>query len=393
MNKKSILAGGAAAALLLGLITYTLNDTENRDSADASDVNARRALGMGPAGDPSTMQTATRGISYDTLIKDTKLLLQFPRNSFPLHPGAADLIEFHRVELPEAPVYDLKANPARKLPVLCSLRPEKNILPAGSLLKARLSCRTESASKKSLPVSIKNIRLSRRAPRKNGKDAMVGLPTPKTRALKNNSIEITYRPARADWGDLFLSVDYAVKFHNREIEAKAGAQFFSSPVAPARFAGVISDSVEDGSLRMDVQVQVAMAGRYTIEANLFQESGEPVGYTYTETRLKKGTNRVKLVFFGRIFHKKNADGPYVLRGLRGTQHTNIDPAILNQSPEKVAAFLRKDHEPRPERRIIPPHGKDYLTAKYETREFSFKEYDGPDKRERLRMLKTLAANQ
>ena len=132
------------------------------------------------------------------------------------------------------------------------------------------------------------------------------------------------------------------------------------------------------------------AGRYTIEANLFNEDG-PVGTTRKDVRLVAGPQKVELLFFGKIFHDQSAPGPYTVVGLRGEQDTSpLDPADLKRPPQEVAELLDKIQSSGPDRRTIPTWEGNYTTAAYHIEDFSDAEWDSPIKRERLAELSTLA---
>ena len=141
---------------------------------------------------------------------------------------------------------------------------------------------------------------------------------------------------------------------------------------------------------MIVEINARFAGRYTIEANLFNDDG-PVAFSRTDVRLAAGPQNVELKFFGKIFHDQNAPGPYKLVGLRGQQDTApLDPEMLNRSPEEVETILEKTVSTEPHRRQIPTWDGTYQTDPYPLETFSNAEWNSEVKRQRLAELQELA---
>ena len=79
----------------------------------------------------------------------------------------------------------------------------------------------------------------------------------------------------------------------------------ATPRAPARSS---SPSTSTSTMR----------GTYDFEANLMSGDGStPLGYTQMNYTLSPGRQTVDLVFFGRMFQERSADGPYLVRDVRG----------------------------------------------------------------------------
>ncbi len=131
-------------------------------------------------------------------------------------------------------------------------------------------------------------------------------------------------------------------------------------------------------------------GVYTIEANLFAED-EPVGFARAEEKLSSGLQTIELLYFGKVIRDAGLSGPYRLTGLRGSLNTDVIQAEnLAASPAEVERFLNQISDDRPKRMVIPYFTEAYTTQAYSLADFSNREYDSDEKRERLRMLRALA---
>ena len=255
-------------------------------------------------------------------------------------------------------------------------------------MEVTLRCATISESGGTTPVDIQEIKLVRRL---DTKTWQTETPTVEAGSAENRHLyKITYRPRKDDWGDMHLDVNFTIPGEKGGFTHTLKTHFFSSPTAPARFTGIAGERIEDGSLIITADLNVRFKGRYTIEANLFNEDG-PVAYARKDARLNGGPQQVELKFFGRIFHDANAAGPYTLRGLRGIQDTDpLDPALLDKPPEEVEKILANLKTTQPAKRVIPTYAQDYKTQDYELSEFANDRWDSPEKRERIAELRKLA---
>ena len=88
-------------------------------------------------------------------------------------------------------------------------------------------------------------------------------------------------------------------------------------LAPARFTGQFDDDVVHGSLRVRVGIQVRQAGRYIVDANLYDRKEQPLAWTRRKVKLDEGKSMVELQFFGKVLRDTAAEGPYYVRQVRG----------------------------------------------------------------------------
>jgi hypothetical protein len=79
-----------------------------------------------------------------------------------------------------------------------------------------------------------------------------------------------------------------------------------------------TESIRDGNLVVDLDVDVHQAGIYSFEANVVggREGEDPIAYTEPSYTLEMGKQKATLKFFGRAFVEKKVNGPYVVKDVR-----------------------------------------------------------------------------
>lgn len=134
---------------------------------------------------------------------------------------------------------------------------------------------------------------------------------------------------------------------------------------PARFTGVFSDDVVDGSLVIRAGVLVAVAGNYIVDCNLFDANDQPIAWTRAKVALGTGKQNVDLLFFGKVLVDQGAKGELHIGQLRGARFAVGEDPDTEQMPWFTGT---------------------YKTRSYATTDFSSAEYDSEHKREMIRML-------
>jgi hypothetical protein len=66
-------------------------------------------------------------------------------------------------------------------------------------------------------------------------------------------------------------------------------------------------------LDFSAMYNIYQSGRYLLEATLYDNQGQLVGYTENIVTLKRGRHWVPFQFYGQLFHLKKASGPYHLK--------------------------------------------------------------------------------
>lgn len=117
----------------------------------------------------------------------------------------------------------------------------------------------------------------------------------------------------------------------------------------ARLTGRYRDSVRDGSLVVEAEVEVEKAGRFYLEGTLASvaggkagkgAAGEPVGWAQAAAELHPGVHWLELEFYGLMFQERGAAGPYRLASV-GLATTSGMPNALNDLVEdahRTAAY-------------------------------------------------------
>jgi hypothetical protein len=138
-------------------------------------------------------------------------------------------------------------------------------------------------------------------------------------------------------------------------EVTASTEFVYS-VQTARLTGQYRDSLVDGNLRIDAEVEAEDPGRYRVEGTLVTTAdAKMIGYAYSDVDLVAGRSWVPLTYYGLIFHDMKADGPYSLFSL-------------------VLSTLAADGTPE-EGEVVP---SPYTTGKYEVGQFGTAPFNDPE---------------
>jgi hypothetical protein len=201
--------------------------------------------------------------------------------------------------------------------------------------------------------------------------------------------QFTWKPPSADkqyWGTLTLKV--RARIPGLQDEAQIIDSFFSSPTAPARFTGQFSERLENGSLLIDVGVDVARECSYQIHGNLYSlDDNEPTHWAAAEVILKPGAQVATLTFFGKVFHDGGYEGRFELRDLRGTCENIPFPASWIGDPSKVRQIEQIPPNNEPVVLFMPYTNAKFATRSYRLSEFSKEEWSSPDKERRLQQLR------
>ena len=150
-------------------------------------------------------------------------------------------------------------------------------------------------------------------------------------------------------------------------------RFFFTPPGriPARFTGEIRDRLENGSLRVDIGIDVEQAGFYRFDANLHDRFGNPIAFSTFKGELDRGRQFVPIRFFGRILVEVGSSGPFTVGEIRGYR------------------FLDGQY---PDRERIPDLARSHTTAAYDVGTFSSAEYTSEHKERMVRLLMEDVAN-
>lgn len=140
----------------------------------------------------------------------------------------------------------------------------------------------------------------------------------------------------------------------RNDERRAGTSFlYSHP--HAQLTGHYRDAVVHGSLEIGVEVDVATAGRFHVEATLYDADGtSKVAWAQAAGELEAGRHWMTVPFYGLMLRERGIAGPYLVRWVALSTTTQMP----NAKNRLVAAS--------------------YRTAAYDLTSFTDRPFDDPD---------------
>ena len=141
--------------------------------------------------------------------------------------------------------------------------------------------------------------------------------------------------------------------HLGERHYSASVQY--TPRPNAELDGEWSEAVVDGSLVVQAGVAVMQKGRFKVIASLY--SGDSaIAFSQHAMELEVGRRSVPLVFFGKILHDRELDGPYTIRYAMLFEElpdqgiywpgTTVDHAYTT-NPYRALDFSASPYEPPP----------------------------------------------
>jgi hypothetical protein len=154
------------------------------------------------------------------------------------------------------------------------------------------------------------------------------------------------------------------------VEVKKGVFFKTirmpfqyAAVSPMRVLGIRGDAIEDGSLVVDLEVDVARVAPTLVQAVLYDRAGRTPIAIYDDyfrpTAL--GKQHATIAFFGRALKEKNVNGPYSIRALHG----------VSKDLEGADQYWKHDDDP-----VL-------LTKAYAATSFSGAEWESAEKRAKI----------
>jgi len=366
--------------------------TENLPTSEITDPSSKYFHAFQNSENTTEKIDSEFAVDIEQVIEDYSEWAKYPPDSRPLLSSHADVLNPRAipVSIQSMPVF--KNGQIMDSGSSCQLQPEFHTVTEGKSLRIFLSC-YQTGTDKRQKIKIDSTMIEGKA----GKNLFVPPSISGNDSGFDGDVlagDLTYtfhfRPRSSDWGDMNFSVHFYIEGDNLKAKHTLTHHFFSSPIAPAKFTGKFSDRILEGSLFIDIELQVIEPGRYTIEANLMSESEEPIGYARKDQKLLGGKQIVSLQYFGKVIVTARESGPYKLTNVRGTLNTDvIQEEMLTKSPEEVDRMLSKITDDRPKHKTIPYFEGSYFTGEYQWNEFDSKDYDSLEKRQRLADLKML----
>jgi len=388
VKNKRLLAGvGSLLALIVFFFAYRScagNSTTKNSQAE------QQRLRMRSFDDPTqelSQLAKNADVPFSKVLADFREWAQYPPDSRPLSPLDTDQIRFEKIELPLMPMPIVEEGKPKEAQHACVLQAESHTAYEDMEHETKLRCQNLANGKWVMP-DVRAVKMTRTS-------ATVTVNTLPPEMRKNDNpphIAFLFRPRQQDWGDMELTVDFALPDENSPHIHQLKTHFFSSPQAPAKFTGNFRERLDKGSLIIQAELQVRLVGNYRLEANLLAADGTPVAHARSEGKLGGGTQWAEFLFFGKVLRDSRQPGPYKLTGLRGQQlNLPINPEMLSLPPEQVEKILASTEQTEPIKRAIIPWIGEYRTEAYQLNQFSDAEWDSEFKRERIKELERLAA--
>lgn len=200
--------------------------------------------------------------------------------------------------------------------------------------------------------------------------------------------------AKEHWGSMTLLVTATVQGFAESLVARQ--DFYSSAITAGRFTGKFADRLQDGSLVVDVGVEVKQHLLCFVSANLFSvDQGVPTHHVERRLILDPSTRSIPLTFFGKIFTDYGYEGTFRLQDLQARCSNLPYPAEWAFDPPAHQADLEKFwHGPQPSSE--PAHiyfdydNYSYTTGRYANAMFSALEWQSADKSRKLAMYEQAA---
>lgn len=337
-------------------------------------------------------QSESFAVDIDQVIEDYLDWAEYPPNSRPLLDSHADILNPKQILVSSQNLPIVENGKIVDSGYSCNFQPEYHTVTENRSMRIFLRC-NKTGKMENEKLKLESTEIIGKAGNKTILPPSIdGNDSGMDGDEKNGDFIYTYhfRPRISDWGDFFVTTKFRITSDPKQSVFTMTHHFFSSPIAPAVFTGKFDDYLTDGSLAIDFEMNVREAGRYTIEANLYTSTDEPIGYARNDKKLNSGKQTIPLLFFGKAILKKRESGPFKIQFLRGELNTDvIQEDLLTKSPQEVDRILSSIHDDRPKKKVVPYYEGGIETKFYELSEFSNKDYDSEEKRNRLSELQQL----
>ncbi len=123
----------------------------------------------------------------------------------------------------------------------------------------------------------------------------------------------------------------------------------------AKLTGRWKDSVRNGSLALEAELEVEEAGLFTVMAQVFGPHLEPLAWVRQTEKLGAGRGTITLEVFGKVLHDLGVDGPYRVRQvLLSRDYENsgdYDPGVTIEEAHQTKPYRAKEFSPAA---YVPP---------------------------------------
>jgi len=271
-------------------------------------------------------------------VADYLIASRFPPDSRPLEPGMLDLIEPNRRNDTPGPVE--RADRTLGDPSLRVLwTGDRFWLLGGEAIAVWLEVTRDGAR---VPVAVRSAR-ARAVEVVTRADVGLEVPLALTEDASHvwtGSFSVAGTPLARHVGYVHLDVTYDTDGDGGEPPGVVSLEVYVQPDddPPARFTGRYRDQLVDGSLIVHAGVDVARAGDYIVDANVYDAAGHPAAFVRWKGRLPAGPGEVPLRLFGRVVREADAPAPFTFTDVRGYRwHLGADPdrELMAAAPDHV----------------------------------------------------------
>lgn len=367
-------------AVYYGSHTKTINTSANHASVPSDVLDARNEshpITQAATAKAKTKESVQPDASPETALTIYKEWAKYPPNSRPIQPGQWHIIEPHMTHSAAKPLIS-KKNKAHASGFECTLQPQQHTFTEGTPVSVTLLCSTsegDSDTPQIVDVELKSLSMSIITPA--GTTAIAADRIKFSDPHGNRLYLFSLIPTSKDWGEVIMEIKITIPADTSQEEYQLATSFKISPVAPAQFTGQFSDHLENGSLIVDVEVNVDKPGRFIIAGNLNVQD-EPIAHATEDLYLEQGVHRVPLLFFGKILREFGMpSGTYTLTNVRG-HRLNLASRLIDQKEPEIEG--------------IPQFTDEFRTAPYELNQFSDAEWDSPEKQLRIKDLEQAMNN-
>jgi len=363
--QKNLIGAVIASALLLGLI-FVLTSEEKKSTAEPGDSAAAPFWDMDF--DASSAEDPGSPAAPKAALMNYLEYAKYPPASRPITPQRAEHFQYNKRDDVPSPV----AGPDGRAALYISVRTDKMMVfgneSARVLVKAVTSA-DPSASRKMIERLAGAVYAGRgeNAPRvldltfvDNGRDGDLEANDQEYTAVLT---PVNVPALRNFHGDVSILVDFIA-------DGAAGARktflsYYPPSAIAAQLTGKFREEIENGSLVVYAQINVARAGNFTLDANLLDASGQPFCHSRAKEILSPGLQEVRLLFFGKVIRDAGASSPFRMTEIFGQALPSGESAAM-ETPG-FAPFA------------VPLFQGEYRTRAYDMAEFSDAEWDSPDK--------------
>jgi hypothetical protein len=143
-------------------------------------------------------------------------------------------------------------------------------------------------------------------------------------------------------------------------------EYFPEQGIAARFTGKFREAVEDGSLVVYAELNVAKPGHYALDANLLARDGSAFCHSRFKGKLEPGLREARFLFFGKAIRDATPppEAPFRVTELYGQ---------MVPEPQELQK-LAEQSEFAPA--AVPLYQGEYTTAQYDVNEFSDAAWQG-----------------